>query len=144
MHNHRRLETDEHQPQAGTRGRAAQGLLVIMLTLGSLLMGCELLGMAPLPSTTAIVEEASKSELSPFEVLEKHYERRKDAINTRHNKDISAIESKLSDGDMTDSEAELKKNLAELKKAQKLVILETVRDQREEEIEELAEIIGRR
>ena len=144
MHDHRRLETNKHQPQAGTQGRAAPGLLVIMLTLGSILMGCTLLGMTSLPTTTAIVEEASKSKLSPFEVLEKHYERRKDAINTRYDKDIRTIESKLSDGDMTDSEAELKKNLTELKKAQKLAILETAREQREEEIKELAEIIGRR
>ena len=45
---------------------------------------------------------------------------------------------------MTNSEAELKKNLTKLKKAQKLAILETARDQREEEIKELAEIIRRR
>ena len=59
---------------------------------------------------------------------------RKDAINTTYDKAISTIESKLSDGVMTDSEAELKKNLTELKKAQKLAILETAREQRQEEI----------
>ena len=148
MHDHRRLETDEHRPQAGARGgepgRAAPALMVIMLTLGSLIMGCELLDIAPLPTTAAIVEEARKSGDSPYEVLEKHYERRKDAINTMYDKDISTIKSKLSDGMMTNSEAELKKNLTKLKKDQKLAILETARDQREEEIKELAEIIGRR
>ena len=90
------------------------------------------------------MEEARKSGDSPYEVLEKHYERRKDAINTMYDKDISTIKSKLSDGMMTNSEAELKKNLTKLKKDQKLAILETTRDQREEEIKELAEIIGRR
>ena len=130
--------------RGGEPGRAAPALMVIMLTLGSILMGCELLDMTPLPTTTTIVEEARKSGRSPFEVLEKHYDRRKDAINTMYDKDISTIESKLSDGVMTNSEAELKKNLTELKKAQKLAILETAREQRKEEIRELAEIIGRR
>ena len=149
MHDHRRLETDQHRPQAPARRRACPGgaapaLLVIMLTLGSLLMGCELLDISPLPATAAIVEEARESGDSPYEVLEKHYERQKDAINTTYDKDISTIESKLSDGVMTDSEAALKKNLTELKKDKKLAILETAREQRQEEIEELAEIIGRR
>ena len=149
MHDHRRLETDEHRPQAPARqdepSRATPaGLLIIMLMLGSLIMGCEILDISPLPATAAIVEEARESGDSPYEVLEKHYERQKDAINTTYDKDISTIESKLSDGVMTDSEAALKKNLTELKKDKKLAILETAREQRQEEIEELAEIIGRR
>ena len=148
MHDHRRLERDEHRPQAPARrdkpGRAAPALLIIMLMLGSLLMGCELLDIAALPTTTAILKEASKSAHSPYEGLERHYELRKDAINTRYDKDIRTIESKLSGGVMTDSEAELKKNLTELKKAQELAILEKAREQREEEIKELAEIIENR
>ena len=44
MHDHRRLETNEHRPQGPARrgepGRAAPALLVIILTLGSLLRHC--------------------------------------------------------------------------------------------------------
>ena len=45
---------------------------------------------------------------------------------------------------MTNSEAELKKDLKELKKAQELVGLEVAREQREEEIRELLEIFSNR
>ena len=140
MHDHNRR--NRNLPTGAKPGRAAPGLLVIMLTLGTLLMGCDLLGIAVLPSTTDILKEARKAGHSPFEVLEKHYELKKEAINTRYDKEIKAIESKLSDGVMTSSEAGLKKNLAELKKAQELVVLEVARDEREEEMKELAEIIN--
>ena len=140
MHDHNRR--NRNLPAGTKPGRAAPGLLVIMLTLGSLLMGCELLGIAVLPNTADILKEARKAGQSPFEVLEKHYELKKEDINTRYDKDIKTIESKLSDGDMTNSEAELKKNLKELKKTQELMVLEVAREQREKEIRELAEIIG--
>ena len=142
MHDHNRR--NRNLPAGAKTGRAAPGLLIIMLTLGTLLMGCDLLDIAVLPSTTDILKEARKAGQSPFEVLEKHYELKKEAINTRYDEDIRTIESALSDGVMTSSEAELKKNLAGLKKAQELVVLEVTHDEREEEMRELAEIIGNR
>ena len=165
MHDDRRRgsetsESRKQNPPGGRKkpGRTTLALLSIMLVLGSLLMGCELLdnlgagtgtgagtgaaGGAVLPSTTALIEEARRVGRSPYEVLERRYLLKKDAINTKYNKEIRAIDTKVSAGAMTATEAEPTKKLLELKQAKELATLEAVRDQRNAEINELSEILN--
>ena len=161
MRHHSRPETGERRnPKALAitgPGKARAVCLAVILTLGSLLMGCEILdnlgagtgtgagtgaaGGAALPATTALLEESRRLGQSPFEVLERRYKLKKAAITVRYDREIKAIDTKVSSGTMTSTEAAPKKKLAELKKAQELAALDAVNKQRKSELTELSNVM---